>query len=109
MASFRGHSFSEGGGGAATFPVWERKSKKALLEVPGANGDILQKFGRNSDTLPMPATCTQSQLNALYADVGSSGTLVYHYDTRTAYLDSISGPHEILTLDKYVVTLNFIG
>ncbi len=109
MASFRSHSFSEGGSGASTFPIWERKSKRGILEIPSANGDIIQKFGRSSDTIALLATCTQSELNTLYADVGSSGTLVYHYDTRTAYLDSISGPHEILTEDKYVVVLNFIG
>lgn len=108
MASFKGHSFSEGGAGATTFPVWARKSKRAILEVPGADSDIIQKFGKNSPTLALLATCTKSELGTLDGDVGTTGSLVYHYGTYTAYLDSIDGPHEMLTADKYVVTLNFI-
>lgn len=109
MASFKGHTFAEGAEGSTRFPVWERRARTAILEVPGANGDIVQTFGRASDRLALTATCTQAELDALYADVGSSGTLIYHYDSRTAYLESISGPHELLTADLYAVTLNFVG
>ena len=108
MGSFRSHQFAEGGEGHTEFPVWARKSKRAIIEIPGASGDIIQKFGRNSATLALLATCTKAQLDALDGDVGSSGSLVYHYGTYTAYLDSIDGPHEIMAKDKYVVTLNFV-
>lgn len=110
MASFKSHSFEEGGEGATRFPVWARKAKTAVLEVPGANGDIVQRFGRKSDTLALIATCTAAELAALSGDVGSTGTLSYAYDTRTAYLDSIDTPHEVLAdHDIFTVTLNFIG
>lgn len=108
MASFRSHNFSEGGEGAKTFPVWVRKAKLAVLEVPGANADVVQRFGRKSDTLSLLATATKAELDALAADVGLSGSLIYHYGTFTAVLESIDGPHEVLTADKYVATLNFV-
>lgn len=107
MASFRGHSFEEGGEGAKSFAVWSRKAKSAVLEVPGANNDIVQRFGRKSDTLSLLGTCTKAQLDALYGDVGESGSLIYHYGTATAYLDSIDG-HEVIDADLYVATMNFI-
>lgn len=108
MASFKSHSFEEGGSGASQFPVWARKARTAVLDLPGANTDIIQRFGRKSDTLALLGTCTLSQLNALRGDVGSSGSLTYHEGTFSAYLDSISDPHEMLTADLYVVTLNLI-
>src|SRR5262249_16066069 len=109
MASFKGHSWDEGGEGATHFPIWGRKGRLAVLDVPGANGDVIQKMGRKSDTLAVLATCTQSEPDALYGDVGTSGSLVFSYDTRTAVLDSIDGPHEVLTSGRFVVTLNFLG
>lgn len=108
MGSFRGKTFKEGGGGATAFNVWQRKSKNAVLEIPGKDGDVIQSFGRKSDTLSLLVTVTASQLADLYGQVDRSGSLVYHYDTRTAYLESIDG-HEILTADLYVVTLNLLG
>lgn len=108
MASFKSHSFKEGGEGTNRFPVWARKSKRAIVEIPGSNADIIQKFGRNSATLALLATCTKSELDTLDSDIGSTGSLVYHYGTYSAYLDSIDGPHEVSVVDKYVVTLNFI-
>jgi hypothetical protein len=80
-ASFKSHSFKEGGEGATRFPVWNRKAKSAVLELPGANNDIIQKFGRKSDTLALLATCTKSQLDTLFGDVGSTGSLIFHYGT----------------------------
>jgi hypothetical protein len=108
MASFRSHTFEEGGMGNTTFPVWARKARSTVLDLPGANNDIIQRFGRKSDTLAMLVTMTKSELDALYGDVNSSGSLVYHYGTFTAYLDSISDPHEVLAGDLYVCTLNFL-
>jgi hypothetical protein len=78
-----------------------------VLDLPGANEDIVQRFGRKSDTLSMLATVTASELLALSNDVNQSGSLVYHYGTFTAYLDSIDA-HEILDADLYAVTLTFI-
>jgi hypothetical protein len=106
-ASFRSHSFKEGAEGASTFPVWQRKARSAILDLPGANEDIIQRFGRKSDTLGLLVTATGSELSALYGDVGSTGSLVYHLGTYTAYLDSIDG-HEIIDADLYAATLNFI-
>jgi hypothetical protein len=107
MASFRSHSFAEGAEGAGTFPVWHRKARSAILDLPGSNEDIIQRFGRKSDTLGMLATVTGSELAALYGDVGSTGSLVYHLGTYTAYLDDIDG-HEIVDADLYAVNLSFI-
>lgn len=106
-ASFRSHNFKEGAEGASTFPVWQRKARSAILDLPGANEDIVQRFGRKSDTLSLLATVTASELSALYGDVGSTGSLVFHYGTFTAYLDAIDG-HEILDADLYAVTLQFV-
>jgi hypothetical protein len=105
--SFKSHGFLEGAEGAHTFPIWARKAKSAILEVPGANQDTIQTFGRKSDTLAELVTVTKAQLDALNGDVGTVGSLVFHYGTFTAYLDSIDG-HEILAADKYAVVLNFI-
>lgn len=108
MGSFRGHSWKEGGEGASRFPVWERKARTAILDLPGADNDVVQTFGRKSRTLAMLVTVTAAELAALDGDVGRTGTLVFHYETCSAYLDSITGPHEILAMDKYTVTLNLI-
>ena len=107
-ASFRGHNLAEGGSGATTFPVWARKAKSAILEVPGANEDVIQTFGRKSDTLALPITCTKAELDALYGDVQKTGTLIFHYGSFTAYLDSIDTPSETLAEDHYTLILNFV-
>lgn len=108
MASFRSHTFKEGAEGNLTYPVWTRKARSAILDLPGANEDIIQRFGRKSDTLALRVTCTKSELDALYGDVGLTGTLVYHYGSFSAYLDSIDGAHEVLVADLYPATLSFI-
>ena len=46
MASFKSHSWEEGGNGNTTFSVWASKARTAVLDLPGANADIIQKFGR---------------------------------------------------------------
>ena len=107
MASFRSHAFEEGAEGAGTFPTWARKARSAVLDLPGANEDIIQRFGRKSDTLSLLGTATAAELAALNGDVGSSGSLVFHYGTYTAYLDAIDA-HEIHTADLYAITLSFI-
>jgi hypothetical protein len=94
MASFRGSNFKEGAEGAGTFPVWHRKARSAILDLPGANEDML-------------ATVSGSELAALYGDIGQSGSLVYHLGTYTAYLDDIDG-HEIVDADLYAINLSFI-
>lgn len=108
MASFRSHSFHEGGEGTNRFPVWSRRAKVAILEIPGANSDTVQDFGRKSDTLALLITCSADELTALYADVGQTGTLSYSLGDDSAYLQSIE-PHEVLAdRDTYVATLSFI-
>ncbi len=108
MASFRGHAMHEGGNGNTSFPVWSRKARTAVLDLPGANNDIVQRLGRKSDTLEVVVTVTASQLDALMGDVGQSGSLVFHAGTFTALLDGISGAEEKLTADLYTISLSFI-
>ena len=107
-ASFRGHSFAEGGLGATTFPAWSRKARLAVLDLPGATADVVQRLGRKSDTLSITATMTAAQLDALMADVDVSGTLIYHYGSYTAVLESISDARGILDADLYVASLTFV-
>lgn len=108
MASFRGHSFREGGNGNTTFPVWSRNAQIAVLDVPGANTSIVQRFGRVSDRVGILATMTGAELNTIMGDVGQSGSLSFHWGSFTAVLENIDGAQETLTADLYTATLNFI-
>jgi hypothetical protein len=75
MASFRSHGFKEGAEGAGTFPVWHRKARSAILDLPGSNEDIIQRFGRKSDTLGMLATVTAASWQRCMAMSAAPGAL----------------------------------
>lgn len=103
MASFKGIDFSERGENAQTFPAWRRKAESSVVL------NTVQTSGITADTLSLKIRCTKAQLASLYGAVGTAGSLVYSYGTRTAFLDEISDPQEVLVSGKYFATLSFIG
>lgn len=106
--TFRSHTFLAGGENVQSFPTWARKARTAVLDLPGANNDVVQTFGRKSDTMSLQVNVTASELSALMGDVGSTGTLVLAFGSYTAYLDSIDGVAKYYGLDLYTASLSFI-
>jgi hypothetical protein len=107
MASFRGTHGKKAQKALAPFlsGIARRAARSSTCQ---ARMRILSSAsGASRDTLGMLATVTSSELAALYGDVGSTGSLVYHLGTYTAYLDDIDG-HEIVDADLYAVNLSFI-
>ena len=52
--------------------------------------------------------CTESQLNTLYSDVATSGTLVYSGGSRSAFLDEVDPQEVSAGKDVFFVTATFI-
>jgi hypothetical protein len=109
MASFKGNEFSERGQGGQMYDAWSREADIAEIHIPGGNTTVIQSAGLSADKLALRIRCTQAQLDALRNVVGTSGSLVYSYGTRTAFLRNISDVQEILASGKYYATLNLIG
>jgi hypothetical protein len=109
MASFGGATFKERGQNAQTFPTWSRKADSAATHVPGGNVTVIETSGLAADRLSLGIRCSGAELTALYAKVDTIGTLIFSGGTRSAYLDEIDGPAEVLASGKYFATLKLIG
>lgn len=109
MGSFNSHNFSERGDGGLFFPAKTREQQIEVRHIPGGNKNVIQDGGRQAEQIELEIYCTTAELSALYGDVGSSASLVYSYETRTAYLRSITDAREIKSLGKYFAKLTFVG
>jgi hypothetical protein len=108
MASFDGATFKERGS-PQMFPTWSRKADSSVTHIPGGNVNVIEDSGLTADRLSLGIRCTGAELAALYGKVGKVGTLVIASGSRSAYLDELDGPAEVLASGKYFATLKFIG
>lgn len=109
MASFKGATFSERGQGAQTFETFGREADVQVIRIPGGNTNVIQSSGIAADRLNLRIRGTKSEMDALRNLVNTSGSLVYSYGTRNAFLQAISDPQEVLASGLYFATLQFIG
>lgn len=108
MGSFNGVSFGERGNNAQTFPVWAKAMLLAVKPRPN-NPPAVNEIGLDVQRLALVVRVTNAQLTDLYGQVHESGTLVFGYETCSAWLDSIDPPEEIsVGRDIYFATLNLI-
>jgi len=109
MASFSGITIKEKGrGGGQGFPVWSVGGTVAIKKVPGGSSNTIHTTSIKPPTLAMPVRVTGAQLTSLYGVVGTSATLVFHYESTTARLESIDNVEEYFhNQDAYYATLNF--
>ena len=103
-----GATFKERGS-PPTFPTWGRKAEASTTHIPGGNKNVIQSSGLSADRLSLGIRCSAAELVALYAKVDTTGTLVMAWGNRSAYLEEIDGPAEVLASGKYFVTLKLIG
>ncbi len=110
MASFSGVTFKERGSGSGQgFPVWSMAGNIALKKVAGSATTVIQITGVKLPRLSLPVRVTAAQLTDLRAAVGTSDTIIFHFETTTAILESITDVEEFYHgLDKYTATLNLI-
>lgn len=108
MPSFGSATFLERGDGT-TYPAKNREQQIEVRHVPGSNTNVIQDGGRAAEQITLPVYLTSSELAALYSAVGTSATLTYSYETRSAYLKSVADAREIRAKGVYFATLNLIG
>lgn len=108
-ASFRSNQFEERGQGGQTFDVWGRSADVTVIHIPGGNTNVIQSAGLNADRLQLRIKCSKTELDALRNVVGTSGSLVIGYGTRTAFLEAITDVQEIYAHEEYFATLALIG
>ncbi len=97
----------ERGQSAQTFPRHRRKAASSVLHTL-SGGNRVQHSGKSADTLPLVLRCTESQLNTLYSDVATSGTLAYSGGSRSAFLDEVDPQEVSAGKDVFFVTATFI-
>lgn len=108
--SFAGAStLGERGAGPGNYPVWSVEGVVVVKKIPGGNKNVIQVIGIKRPRLALTVKCTAAQLAALRAKIGVTGTLVFHFETTTATLESVENAaeqgagHEV-----YFATLNLI-
>lgn len=107
--SFSGITFRERGRGSGQgFPVWSKAGVVVLKKIPGSGDTVIQAIGTQLPRLGLIVRVTAAQLTSLYAVVGTSATLVFHFETTTARLESIDTPVQMAANDVFEATLNLI-
>jgi hypothetical protein len=107
--SFDGAAFAERGQSGATFPIWSAPGIAITKKIPGGANSTIQVIGIGAQRLGLVVKVTAAQLAALYAKRGVTGSLVFGWETCTAYLESIENVEEQLAgKDVYFATLNLI-
>jgi hypothetical protein len=109
-ASFASVVFKEiGQGGGQGYPVWAKAGNVVLKKIPGSGDTVIQVIGTKLPTAAIPARMTAAQLTSMYGVVGTSGTLVFHFESTTARLESIDQVEEFFHgADRYTAVLHFI-
>lgn len=88
--------------------VWSKTGGFVIKKIPGG-GNVIQVIGLSFPRMSMPVIGTAAQMGSLKAKVGSSGTLIFHYETTTARLISMDAPVSIgIDNDLYTSALTFL-
>jgi hypothetical protein len=107
-ASFDSAAFGELAS-SGTFAVWSKAGTTQIKHIPGGDKNVIQKISVGLPRLALPIKATASQLTALYAKRGVTGTLVFGYESATAVLESITNVAEQAAgKNVYTATLNLI-
>jgi hypothetical protein len=98
-----------GQGSGQGFPVWDKRGVVSLKKIPGGSKNVIQKISITACRLAMPVRVTAAQLQDLYDAVGSTASLVFHFETVNATLEAIDAPEEFFfSQDTYTTTLHFL-
>jgi hypothetical protein len=108
--SFNSIGFRERGQGSGQgIPVWSTGGVVVIKHIPGSSKNVIQKLGTTRPRIAMPVRVTAAQLTSLFAALGTSASLVFHFETTTATLESITNVEEYFHgLEAYSATLNLI-
>lgn len=106
--SFSGVSFRFRGSGGRTFPTWD--AKQVFVEKVRPNdSSILQDTGADVQRLALVVRCTKAQLIDLYGVVLESGSLIFPWETHTAFMENMDGCSQVVSgSDVYEATLHMI-
>ncbi len=107
MASFAGVSFEERGDNGTMYPIWGIEADATAEHIPGGNLTSIDYTGNNQDTLVLNIRCTKAQYDSLRGKVGTVGSLVYSYETHSAFLKAIQNPTQLVTSGVYFASLLF--
>ena len=108
MSSFAGITFGErGGGNGQGFPVWSQVGTVVIKHIPGSDDNVIQVIGGALPRMAMPVKVTGAALAALQAAIGAEDTLIFHFETTTALLESVTDVQQFRTSDVYFATLSF--
>jgi len=109
MASFGSNTFKERGESAQYFPLFGRKAETTVTHIDGGSRNVIQSSGVQADRLSLNIRCTLTELNNLIAAIDTVKNLTWSGGTRSAYLEEVESPKEILAKAKYFTTLKLIG
>jgi len=108
-ATFGNLTFKERGENAQFFPLFGRKAENTVTHIDGGSRNVIQSSGLQADRLSLSIRCTLTELNNLIAAIDTVKTLTWSGGTRSAYLEEVENPREILAGGRYFATLKFIG
>ncbi len=91
------------------YAVWSKTGGFVIKKIPGGAKNVIQKFAQAFPKMTMPIEGTAAQMTALQGKVGVEGSLVFHFETCTARLLSMTAPISIgIDNDLYFSSLTFI-
>jgi hypothetical protein len=107
MASFSGATFLESRQSDG-YPTWD-KIDLLIIRARANDDPVIAVNGMDVQRVTVAAQCTAAELTALYDLVLESGSLVFDYETHTAFLESMGAAQQIgIGNDIYLTTLSFI-
>lgn len=109
MASFGSNTFKERGENAQFFPLFGRKAEISITKIDGGDRVLIQSAGLGEERMDLAIRCTASELAALKNAVDTTKTLTWSGGTRSAYLEAVDSPREVLASGKIFATLKLIG
>lgn len=77
-ASWKGLSFMEQFEGGYSAPEPDLVYNYTARHVPGGSRTIIDSTGQVKQEFSLPVACLPADLNAIIAQIGNNGTLVYH-------------------------------
>jgi hypothetical protein len=100
-----------GRGPGGPYPVWAITGNVVIKKIPGGDKTVVQIIGQKLPRLALIVKVTAAQLAALRtkAEAGTTGTLVFSFETATATLINVTDIQEQgAGHDVYFATLHLI-
>lgn len=106
MTSFDGTTFKQLSDNG--YVTWPKASVRVIKKIPGGPLNVIQKIGTGVSRVTIPALMTEAQKDTLLGKVGTSGSLIFTYETVTAKLEAMEPPvSQGIDNDLYVSALTF--